>query len=77
MTGEDLKKRRQRLALTQEDLANLLGVSDHTLDGWEAGSLKIPRSVRLRVLLENLHQKHNEKLRVGNDPKEAVEVMPS
>ena len=69
MTGEDLKRRRQRLALTQEDLANLLGVADETIDSWEAGSLEIPRSVRLRVLLENLQQKNSEKLRIGNGAK--------
>ena len=66
VTGVDLKKRRQRLALTQENLANVLGVAADTIGGWEEGSVKIPRSVRLRVLLENLQQKHNETLRAGH-----------
>jgi predicted transcriptional regulator len=66
VTGVDLKKRRQRLALTQENLANVLGVAAGTIGGWEEGSIKIPRSVRLRVLLENLQQKHNETLRAGH-----------
>ena len=66
VTGADLKRRRQRLALTQENLANALGVAADTIGGWEEGSVKIPRSVRLRVLLENLQQKHNETLRAGH-----------
>jgi transcriptional regulator with XRE-family HTH domain len=66
LIADELKERRQRLGLTPQDLAHLLGVADDTIDGWESGRVRIPRSVRLRALLGNLQQKHREILRTGD-----------
>jgi DNA-binding transcriptional regulator YiaG len=39
MTGEELKRRRQRLKLTQTELARLIGVHKNTVARWERGEL--------------------------------------
>lgn len=63
MTGEELKSRRQRLGLTPQDLSRLLRVEVNTINGWENSAGRIPRSVRLRVLLSNIQLKRQEMLR--------------
>jgi len=65
LIGEELQARRKRLGLMPQDLARLLGVAEETITAWESGQERIPRSVRLRVLLGNLQQKHGEILRTG------------
>lgn len=42
MTGEDLKELRGRAELTQQEMANHLGVSISGYCGWEAGRQRIP-----------------------------------
>ena len=66
MSGEELKERRQRLGLTQQDLARLLGVAEDTIERWESDKSRIPsRSVRMRVMLGKLQEKHGEMLSTG------------
>ena len=62
MLGNEIKHHRQRLGLSSEKLARLVGVAPDTVDGWESGELKVPRSVRLRVALERLEIRHREML---------------
>jgi len=42
MTPDDLRKRRARLALTQAELAALLGVAGTSVARWERGERAIP-----------------------------------
>ena len=62
MLGNEIKQHRQRLGLSSKKLARLVGVAPDTVDGWESGELKVPRSVRLRVALERLEIRHREML---------------
>jgi len=49
MTALDLKKIRERLGMTQVDLAKRLQITWRTVARWEAGS-RIPETVRLALL---------------------------
>jgi transcriptional regulator with XRE-family HTH domain len=57
-----LKKRRERLGLTQAELAVELGVASNTVSRYETGSLPIPTHMKLvlealeKRLVENLKQ---------------------
>ena len=62
MLGNEIKHHRGRLGLSSKKLARLVGVAPDTVDGWESGELKVPRSVRLRVALERLEIRHREML---------------
>src|SRR2546425_5491601 len=53
LTGERVRRLRQKLNLTQERLAQLLGVSWTTVNRWEAGaSSPTGMAARLLILLE-------------------------
>ena len=54
MLGTELRTRRQRMGLTQETLAQKLGVHRTTVNRWEQGRLTIERPAMLRVMLEHL-----------------------
>jgi len=54
MTSKELKQTRNKLDMTQADLAKRLKITWRTVARWEAGS-KIPETVRL-ALLEVLRQ---------------------
>jgi DNA-binding XRE family transcriptional regulator len=62
MLGNEIRHYRQRLGLSNKTLARLVGVAPDTVDGWESGELQVPRSVRLRVVLERLEIRHREML---------------
>jgi transcriptional regulator with XRE-family HTH domain len=49
MTGDELKKRRSALELTQAQLAELLDVKPNTVTRWENGVLTVPRTVELAM----------------------------
>ncbi len=49
MTRADLKKKRERLGLTQVELARRLGVERITVIRWEGGKTEIPRTVELAL----------------------------
>jgi transcriptional regulator with XRE-family HTH domain len=60
MNGDELKKRRERLGLTQAGLAEKIGVVPNTVSRYETGSLEIP--VHMDLVLEALEKRHIEEL---------------
>lgn len=54
MTPADLKAAREALGLSQNGLAERLGVSQSTVSRWEAGLMPIERPAMLRLALERL-----------------------
>ena len=55
MEKSDLKERREKLRLTQAELAELLGVKENTVYRWEAGLSPISKMVELSI--ENIESK--------------------
>ena len=49
MTGAELRNVRHRLALTQQQLGEKLGVHRVTIAKWEASAAPIPRAIMLAV----------------------------
>jgi len=60
--GAEIKQHRWRLGLSSKELARLVGADADTVERWESGELRVPRSVRLRVLLGRLEIRHREML---------------
>ena len=60
MTPDDLATIRQRLGLTQAELARLLDVPDSTVSRWERGLMAIASPTILRLALERLEQTRPE-----------------
>ena len=54
MTPDDLAAFRERLGLSQADLARLLDVPDSTVSRWERGLMAISSPTILRLALERL-----------------------
>lgn len=59
ISGEEIKQARERHQLTQQDLADLVGVSLRTVGSWERGE-SIPRN-RLGAVREALHMDGEER----------------
>ena len=59
MTPEELKARRKQLGLSQSKLAEVLGVTQHTISRWEEGKIRLmaPRSLWLDVEMAKLKRK--------------------
>jgi DNA-binding transcriptional regulator YiaG len=59
MTPDEIRNRRDRLGLTQAELAAVLGVHRDTVGGWETGaiSLTAPRSLWLDMEMAKLRRK--------------------
>jgi transcriptional regulator with XRE-family HTH domain len=60
MTGAELKAARERLGLTQSQLASLMGASARTVGGWEQGERNgkpntIPEPVALLMAMALRH----------------------
>lgn len=55
MLGKELKTRREELALTQTELAEMLDVKQNTVYRWEADKLPISKTVELAF--ENIENK--------------------
>jgi transcriptional regulator with XRE-family HTH domain len=49
MKPEELRRRREALGMTQDDLARELGVKMMTVSRWERGVYPIPRHIALAV----------------------------
>jgi len=49
MKPEELKRRREALGMTQDDLARELGVKMMTVSRWERGVYPIPRHIALAI----------------------------
>lgn len=49
MTGDDLKCKREKLKMTQEELAKRLKVQRLTILRWEKGQIEIPGVVELAL----------------------------
>jgi transcriptional regulator with XRE-family HTH domain len=59
MTGEQLKQRRKELGLTQQEVADGLGISRERLSEWENGKFKISNAYV--KLLESFFQSKEKK----------------
>jgi DNA-binding transcriptional regulator YiaG len=60
MTPAELKQRRERLGLTQVQLAALLDVQPTTVSRWETGSKIIGHRGMLDLALQALEYKHHQ-----------------
>jgi transcriptional regulator with XRE-family HTH domain len=58
MNREDLKRRRENLRLTQEQLARELDVTVLTVSRWERGVYPVPKHIELAV--EALEKRRKE-----------------
>ncbi|MBA2494528.1 MAG: DUF1870 family protein [Acidobacteria bacterium] len=59
MKGEELKEKREKLGLTQTELADILGVKMNTVYRWESGILFVPKSIELAM--ETVERNSNRK----------------
>lgn len=64
MEKSELKKRRERLGLTQTEFAKILGFASNTVSGYETGRLEIPAFMDL--VLEALEARHIKELQQSN-----------
>ena len=65
MKNEQLKQRREALGITQEQLAQILGVDIVTISRWERGTRSIPP--HLPLALEAIERKDNERRQGKNE----------
>ncbi len=61
MEKTELKKRRERLGLTQTSFAETIGISANTVSRYETGAMVIPKNMDL--ILEALEKRHIEDLK--------------
>ena len=62
MDGRDIKRFREIIGIERDVAARLLGVDPRALEAWENGSVELPRTVRLRVALQNMRAKYRQLL---------------
>ncbi|MBA3334551.1 MAG: helix-turn-helix domain-containing protein [Acidobacteria bacterium] len=65
MEKSELKKRRERLGLTQSKFAKILGFASNTVSGYETGRLEIPAFIDL--VLEALEAQRVKELQNENE----------
>lgn len=70
-TGNDIKAAREKIGISQDKLAEIMGVSRQTIYNWEAGAV-IPSNKRLKQLQEVLLSDLSERL--GFDAKTVEEA---
>jgi DNA-binding transcriptional regulator YiaG len=65
VTPLELRARRKALGLSQSDLAEALGVTQHTVSRWEEGKMKLtaPRSMWLDVEMRRVERKRRTRAR--------------
>ena len=61
MNKDELKKRRERLGLTQSAFAGILGIASNSVSRYETGLVEIPQYMEL--VLEALEHRQIEKLK--------------
>lgn len=63
MTPEDLRERRKRLGLSQRELAEAFGVTQHTISRWEEGKIRItaPRSLWLDTEMKRVERNYKRR----------------
>lgn len=71
MNGEEIRIQRKKLGLTQKELAEKLGVSFQTLNGYENGK-PIP-DTKIELLNSILYQNKNPN--IINDPKSPYQII--
>ncbi len=74
MFGEKIKRLRDAQNLTQEQLAELVGVHTNTISSWENGT--IPNMARVIKLANALHTTTTYLLDEGNDTEPPEEIHP-
>jgi len=57
--GQNIKHNRERLSLSQEALAKLVGVSQQAVDRWENGGI-VPREKTIQLLMNAFHCSREE-----------------
>lgn len=63
MTPDNLRATRQRLRLTQAELAEYLGVARNTVTRWEAGTLRLARPQMIAALLREVERQRSRQMR--------------
>ncbi len=66
MEKDELKKRRERLGLTQTELAKVLGLAANTVSGYETGRLEVPQFMDLVLETLEARQIKNLQTPIGN-----------
>ena len=64
VTGEDIRREREKLGITQVELAKLLGVAMNTVSRWEIGQ-RIPHPLTLKAIQTVLAEVKAEKTKAG------------
>lgn len=64
MTGEDIRRERERLGITQDELAKLLGVAANTVSRWEIGQ-RNPHPLTLKAIRTVLAEVKAEMAKAG------------
>ena len=54
INGRELRQRRTKLGMTQEDMGAALGVAWNTIARWERGELQMAHPMMIRVMLERI-----------------------
>lgn len=73
MSGDDIRRARQEMSLTQDDLAEAIGVTRKTVSNWERG-IAVPRT-RLAALLKFLRLQQDEGVRIGPSLRDASNIQ--
>ena len=68
----DIKQIREKLGVTQEQFAEMVGVHPRTVQNWEAGSV-IPQSKR--AILRQLMDTHNKEKANPNSPSSVEKLL--
>lgn len=70
MTGNELKRLRNNLGMTQLEMAGVLGALDRTIRNYEAGKVKIPLTTQKLTNLIFLHRIKKIKANLSKKSKE-------
>lgn len=71
MTGDELRRRRTALGITQAQLAFYLGTSQQTVFKWESGATRIQHGPMMDLALRYIEIEHLILSRLGGEGKAA------